>query len=378
MKFCSWPFEYLYLDNDKGDIALCPWMEWDVIYVGNMFEQSFDAIWRGDRAEKLRERIRQGDYSICRREGCPFLQNNSLPERSAEHVSTYATADSPKIVNLAYDFMCNQYCETCREKKWKPVLPQYRNRMEKIHEQIAPVLNKAKKISTSGHGDPFASPYMMHVLRTLKPAFQGMQLLIETNGVYCDERHWRQIRHLDDCYIDLFVTINSFDRFTYEHISRGGNYDKLMENLAYVKSLRKNEIVNKFNMTLVIQDRNFREIPAFIARSFEEYNVDQVVLRPVYQWGTMPDDVFWFKDVLNPLHPYHSEYLEILDHPVMRDKRVYNFGGRTLHPARQYPEEGVCGAIRSELVRLRNENRTLRMDCERLINAATTFARKTR
>lgn len=377
LRFCSWPFEYLYLDNYKGDIALCPWMQWDHIYIGNIFKQHFHDIWYGEKAEKIRDCIRKGDYSICRLEGCPFLQNKNLPEKSQEYVRTYPTRDTPKIVNLAYDFMCNQYCETCRDKKWKPILPQYKDYMVKIHKQIAPILNKAERITTSGHGDPFASPYMMQVLRKLEPSSNDLQLLIETNGVYCDKKHWDQIYNLHNCHIELVITINSFDRFTYNHISRGGNYDKVIDNLTYAKELRKKKIINKYVLTLVIQDRNFREIPSFITRSFDEYNVDQIMLRPVYQWGTMPENVFWFKDVLNPLHPYHPEYLEILDHPVMQDKRVFNFGGRTLHPARQYPGARECNSVSPELLRLRNENYQLRVEIERLINAATAFAKKT-
>ncbi len=337
MKFCTRPFEYFYIDNYKGDVCLCPWMHRDSIFVGNLFEKSFDDIWHGEKANRLRQRIRNGDYSLCRLEGCPFLQNNNLPDMPDDDVKNYKTSDTPLVVNLAYDFMCNQYCETCRDKKFIPIIPRYRNYMNRIHKSIMPILNKAQKITTSGHGDPFASPYMMQLLRNLEPESSTLHLLIETNGVYCDERHWNQIRHLESCKIELVITNNSYDRFVYDHISRGGNYDKLMHNLYFARRLRTQGIVNRLALTLVIQDRNFREIPSFIQRSLEEYNVDQVILKPCYQWGTMPDEVFWFKDVLNPLHPYHAEYLEILDHPLMRDPRVFNFGGRTLHPARPFP-----------------------------------------
>lgn len=337
MKFCSRPFEYLYLDNYKGDVSLCQWMKREYIFIGNLLQKSFDDIWYGEKAQNCREYIRRGDYSICRFEACPFLQNDSLPEKTIVYARAYPVTETPKVVNLAYDFMCNQYCETCREKKWQPILPRYKIYMDRIYEQILPVLNRVQKITTSGHGDPFASPYMMRVLQNMKPSSRNMQLLLETNGVYCDEQHWRKLRHLYDCQIEVVLTCNSYNKFTYEHISRGGNFDKLMENLQFVKTLRKLGIVNSYVMSFVIQDRNFREIPSFIEKSFEKFCVDSVVLKPVYQWGTMPEDVFWFKDVLNPLHPYHAEYLEILDHPAMQDPRVFNFGGRTLHPATQFP-----------------------------------------
>ena len=72
---------------------------------------------------------------------------------------------------------------------------------------------------------------MMQLLRGLRPILHDMRLLIETNGVYCDEKHWDQLRNLQDCYIELIITNNSYNKFTYEHISCGGNFTKLMENL---------------------------------------------------------------------------------------------------------------------------------------------------
>lgn len=158
--------------------------------------------------------------------------------------------------------------------------------------------------------------------------------------MFFDEEHWERIQHLKDFFIELVITSNSLDPFVYKHISRGGNFDKLMHNLSFVAELSKWNYIKKFTHTLVIQDRNFREIPSFIERSFRDFCSDEVLLRPVYQWGTMDDDVYWFKDVLNPMHPYHEEYLEILKHPALHDSRVYNFGGETSHEARPFPGSG--------------------------------------
>ena len=89
MKFCTFPFEYFYIDNYKGNVALCPWMHRDALIVGNVFTQTLDAIWHGEKANRLRARIRQGDYSMCRPDGCPFLQNNNLPDKPADFVAAY-------------------------------------------------------------------------------------------------------------------------------------------------------------------------------------------------------------------------------------------------------------------------------------------------
>lgn len=337
MKFCSIAFTYLYLDNSYGDVYICPWMEPKKCKIGNILEQDLDEIWHGKIAEEFRNSIRQNDFKHCRPQACPHLQNNDLPiiNDTEEYKNITTTADRPKSINLAYDSVCNQYCETCRKDVF---IPQegYKERMEKIRARIAPYLDTAEHISMSGHGDPFASPYMMDILENMRPKHH-LVLSIETNGVFFDEKHWNRIKHLKDITICVAVTTNSYNEFTYNHISRGGNFEKLMNNLKFISELRRNGDIKHFSNVLVIQDRNFREIPSFIEKTFNDFAVDNVVLRPVYQWGKMSDEVYWFKDVLNPKHPYHQEYLEILEHPSLKDPRIYNFGGHTEHPAVDYP-----------------------------------------
>lgn len=342
MKYCAKGFEYIYFDNYFGDVWICPWMDSAVGKIGNILEQDFDEIWFGEKAETFRNEFRENCFKNCRPQACPMLQNNDMPEigDENEYKELTKTRDYPTDINLAYDFVCNQHCETCRPKPFIPPKG-YAEQMEKIRQKITPVLERANKISMSGHGDPFASPYFMDLLANMHPKNDKLELLIETNGVFFDEEHWKKIEHLKKHNIQVVITINSYDEFTYKHISRGGNFKKLMDNLKFVKSLRDKEYINKLTLTLVIQDRNFREIPSFINKSLNEIGSDGVLLRPVYQWGTMPEEVFWFKDVLNPKHPYHPEYLEILQCTELKDKRVYNFGGDTEHPCVDYPTKSI-------------------------------------
>lgn len=337
MKYCHRFHDYLYLDNYVGDIWLCQWMEQSVGRIGNLCRDKVEDVYNNEHANRLRATMDDQTFRFCRFEACPYLQNDELEEISPEEYEQRKKEFYyPTTINMAYDFVCNQYCETCRKKIFSPPAD-YGEKMHIIHERIAPYLDTATKITASGHGDPFASKYMMSVLQNLRPTESGCKLLLETNGVFFDEAHWESIKHLAEFNLDIVVTINSFDPFTYRHISRGGNYEKVMHNLKFMSQLRKKGDISCLTNSLVIQDRNFRELPSFIKRSFEEFAFDAVVLKPVYQWGTMDEEVYWFKDVLNPCHPYHEEYLEILQEPALKDPRVYNFGGDTEHIARPYP-----------------------------------------
>ncbi|MDR1134938.1 MAG: radical SAM protein [Clostridiales Family XIII bacterium] len=337
MKYCRRFYDYLYIDNNMGDICLCPWMEPAKAYIGNLMESDIFDAYNSDYSNKLRETMEEQSFRYCRKEACPHIQNDDLESITAdEYKRRKQAAYYPTEINMAYDFVCNQSCETCRTGVFVPP-ENYPRQMDTIRGKLAPYLNKARRVTASGHGDPFASKYMMEVLENLRPTNPDLSILLETNGVFFDEAHWERIKHLAEFKLEIVVTINSFDKFTYEHISRGGNYEKIMQNLDFMSRLRESMKLTKLVNSFVIQDRNFREIPSFIKTSFDNYAFDNVVLKPVYQWGTMDERVYWFKDVLNPAHPYHQEYLEILQDNTTKDPRVYNFGGDSIHEARPYP-----------------------------------------
>jgi hypothetical protein len=337
MKYCHRFYDYFYIDNPGGGIWLCPWMEPSKSCIGNILTDNVIDAYNSEYANFLRSTMDDQSFRFCRPEACPFLQNKNLSEISEDEYTTMKKdVYSPVEINMAYDFVCNQSCETCRKDIFKPA-PNYGENMKKIGEKLVPYLDKASRITASGHGDPFASKYMMNVLENMHPE-SSCTILLETNGVYFDDPHWERIKHLAQNNLEVVVTTNSFDEFTYKHISRGGDYQKVQQNLKFMSKLRCNNDISVLSHSFVIQDRNFRELPSFINRSLaDEYAFDTVVLKPVYQWGTMDDDLFWFKDVLNPLHPYHLEYLEICKDPSMHHPKVFNFGSDTVHPAQPYP-----------------------------------------
>lgn len=366
MKYCPRVYNYLYLDNPEGDIWLCPWMRPGQACIGNLLQSDIDTCYNSERARELRESIKDQSFRFCRGEACPHLQNNDLEEISLqEYERRERETYFPTEINMAYDFVCNQHCETCRKEVYIPP-ENYAQQMKTIQKKNVLCLNQASHISASGHGDPFASKYMMDVLEGVRSDSCALNILLETNGVFFDEEHWERIKHFEKYNFEVVVTTNSLEQFTYEHLSCGGNYNKIMHNLSFISELRKHDRIKHLAHSFVIQDRNFREIPSFIERSFRDYCFDSVVLKPVYQWGTMDDDVYWYKDVLNPMHPYHEEYLEILKHPALKDPRVYNFGGETSHEARPFP--GGCQDTRrvAELERCIEEKQCIidNLQCE--------------
>ncbi len=341
MKYCNIPFSYLYLDHYNGNVFLCPWMEPSKATIGNIIHDSFEDIWKGSRVEEIRDTIRNGSFELCRKVACPHLQNDDLMVVEDSKIDNLCIAsDVPTEINLAFDFICNLSCPTCRCGVFKPD-ETYQKNVDTIVEKILPYIAKAKKVTASGHGDPFASPYMMKLFENLQPENEDIEIWFETNGVLFNEDNWRRIEHLSKYRIEVIMTTNSYYEPLYNQISRGGDLEKLKKNQLFLKELRKEKKVDHTTNAFVIQEKNYWEIPEFIEKSLNEYGFDTVVLRPVYNWGNMSEEEYWFKDVLNPCHPYHEEYKKIIELPIIKENsRVYNFGGEMMHEPKSMPGKG--------------------------------------
>ena len=96
MMYCHRPFDYLYLDHYNGNIYLCQWMEQNTT-IGSLLNEDLDAMWHGEKAEALRNTIRDGSYSLCRMVACPWLQNHELKDEP-EGTEAWQCVDSPKYI----------------------------------------------------------------------------------------------------------------------------------------------------------------------------------------------------------------------------------------------------------------------------------------
>lgn len=342
MKYCSRPFRYLFI-RPSGTVRLCGWMTKPI---GNLLENDLETIWNGEAARDVRESIRDGSYRYCLKENCPWCENDTLerlPDDADESVleQYFTPAKGPEEINCAFDYTCNHSCPSCRHEVFVPD-EQYKKNMTTIHEHIKPYLNRAEIVSADGGGDVFASPIMMKMLEELHPEDPDFTLVLETNGVLFDEAHWEKIQHLSRFNIDVTVTPNSFERATYKYLSGGhDNLDKLLRNLAFISSLRQEGKLREFKITTVVQDRNFRELPAFVERALDEFKADQVIVRPIYRWFRLTEEEYLSKDILNPAHPYFEEYMDVWKDPRLDDPRIYWWGAKNIHPKVMLAEERV-------------------------------------
>ncbi len=334
MRFCPIPYRQVHLDPGGG-VRLCAWMD---ISIGNLADMDIKAIWNGEASQKLRESIRDGSFRFCRKTSCPHLENDDLEHLAPEEFERRAAIpELPKTISAAHDFTCNHSCPSCRSQVFVPDT-QDKDIFEKTRDTVIMLLNQADSFFTCGNGDLFSSPRLLRLLSEVHPQNKNCSIGLETNGALFDAAHWEKIAHFGEHYLSVTVTPNSFVKSTYHYLNGGhDDYEALMKNLGFIRELREQGIVNHYEISIVVQERNFLELPDFARRCMDEFHVDRVIVKPLYKWFCMSDDDYWFKDVANPLHPYHEEWKKVMHDPILNNSRVFLWGARNEHEAARHP-----------------------------------------
>ena len=93
----------------------------------------------------------------------------------------------------------------------------------------------------------------MEFLKELNPVNPDFNISFETNGVMLDKMHWDMISNLHAYPINVTVTPNSFDKYTYMYLSGGhDNVERSKENLKFISELRKTGKISSFKIIILI------------------------------------------------------------------------------------------------------------------------------
>ncbi len=352
MKICKFGLNKLNFRNTDGAIVGCPWTEDG--YFGNIFEQSFDEIYHGERANKYRERLWAQDYSKCLKAHCPYCAKDTVDSVlvDVDEVPKY-----PNRLDLSFENVCNYNCPSCTVHCMMEANKgtDLEKKSQYIEDQIRPLLPHIKFISANGFGELFVSKHTLNILADWKPLApkEECTVILETNGSLFNAENFKKIENLGQYYLWVIVTVMSFDEHVYQACSGTKLPITTIEaNLRYIKSLREQGIINYLQLTTVVQERNFRTLPELIKRFIEEFGADEVRLRSYTPWGRFDKATEWFSDVTNPYHPYHEEWLEVRKDPIFKHPKVDDWSGGNDSELGEHPYKyGVYNAqIMSQMI----------------------------
>ena len=301
--FCPRPFDTVLIDKN-GSCFACECTAWLPQSIGNLNTQSLDAILHSSLRGHIQQSIVDGSYRYCNNKQCSYL----LDTRPVGWQSIPAESKI-KNIRLAIDDSCNLSCPSCRTSKkfvkFGKLLGQRMQLAKSIIEYIASKKHNIK-LHVGSDGDPFASLVYRYFIKNTKN-FPHVRYTIQTNGLLVKKMHQRHedlFKKLDV----LNISIDGASKKTYEHLRRGGSYDKIIENLEFIR-----EIKSKYNFKLIIhfvvQTENYEEMPDIIDLA-KKYTADNVWLNKITNWNTFDD--FEDKNIMNPAHKKYNEYIDVL------------------------------------------------------------------
>lgn len=316
---CSVPFNYTEVFDDRQFLCCPSWLPVD-IWDGKSINSSF----QGDKAKEVRESIIDGSYKHCDEKQCPYLsglKNNNhsykFVKKTEKSIKHFKRKTEIETVNFCFDRSCNFKCPSCRNE-----LINYSGKdREQVEKKLDEVTNEisstVKMLYLTGTADPFYSKSFREFLERLDSTkFKKLESIhLHTNGSLWNEKMWNRLKAIHPYVKTCEVSIDAGTKDTYENHTRiGGKWDVLLENLEFITTI---DTIKFFSFSFVVQDSNFREMKQFydMITNYMKGSKSKfdVFYNAITNWGTYTDEEYNDKNICNPNHKDHIEFLEILE-----------------------------------------------------------------
>jgi hypothetical protein len=301
-KRCPRPFDTVLIDK-QGSCYLCECTSWLPQSAGNLQIKTLDEIINSDVADELQRTILDDSYRYCNNQQCAYL----LDYKGTDPWKLVEPVRQIKYVRLAIDDSCNLSCPSCRTKKIFYKSGGEFNKRIKLIDKVLDFLKSQKhniQVHIGSDGDPFASiVYRYFMLKT--KLFQNLKYSVQTNGLLI-KKNFHKFKHITNNLTQIGISIDGATKQTYEDLRQGGVWEKLLENLEFLKTIK----TFKIHFHFVVQQKNYHEIESFIELGLK-YNADKIFLNRITDWNTLSN--FNTHAVADTTHPENKKLLEILN-----------------------------------------------------------------
>ena len=235
------------------------------------------------------------------------------------------TIDKEKFMNnakiteikISIDNSCNLTCPSCRTKLIVADEATGNEFKLKINE-ITEIFGKdIKTIDMSGTGEPFASEALRDFLfnfdETKFPNLETIEL--HTNATLLNEKTWKKMSNIHKYIQKIQISIDAATEETYKIVRRGGNWNRLMENINFLASV---PTILDTKYLFVVQDVNYKEMNLFtyLINSIPRVNTYSIYFGKIYDWGSFTEEEFKKKKIWDESHPEFNNFLIELEKSV--------------------------------------------------------------
>ena len=343
---CPNPFLYGEVRAD-GELATCCYLPFTF---GNIKKEGLDKAWNSPTAKAVRSSILDGSYRFCDKRKCATMQQVTNPEKQASYKyqvpyqlfsreevlegplgETFKgqlelNSAGPKIVSFEDDPSCNLACPSCRVKPMM-ISKESSGDMYDLEVSLLDALGpQLEQVWFAGAGDPFVSRSYRRLYKEYDfERFPKLKFRLDTNGVPLTPKTWNELLRKVKHKVGLVcLSIDAATKETYDITRVGGNFDLLMNNLAFICSVPERQQGMGILIRMIVQQKNFREMKQFVELG-KRMGVDAVVFSVIQNWGTFSDQDYKQAAVHVPTSQHYAELREILSDPIFEDP-IVNIG----------------------------------------------------
>jgi len=237
--------------------------------VGNIATETIEAIWRGEKLQRLRNALARYDM----RSGCRFCDwRISGGHFASLTMTTYdrfpveeAVPVWPQMMEFSMTNSCNLECVMCtgqassairaRRERLPPLPRAYGEAFFIELQRFLPHLKRAKFLG----GEPFLQPECFRIWDLMIGLDLRTPCHVTTNGTQWNAKIERVLEMLP---VNISISMDGISRQTVEAIRFGASYDVIMQNFRSFHSYaRANNTV--LSLTFCLMRQNWHELGEF-------------------------------------------------------------------------------------------------------------------
>ena len=329
---CATPFGYTEVFDDKQFLCCPGWLKEDIYETDNI-NKNFNS----KKSQEIRKSILDGSYKYCDENQCPHLAglkqdkfiDNRLVPKTKETLKKYKPISEIGMVNFCFDRSCNLQCPSCRMELINYLGKDRDGVDEKLRQVNEEISKTIKKLYLSGSADPFYSKSFRQFLINFDPKKYPMMegIHIHTNGILWTEQLWERMNSIHPYVKSCEISIDAATKDTYENKTRiGGKWEILLQQLDFIINI---PTIDKYIFSFVVQDSNYKEMYDFYDLiSSLNWKFDKninIFFNHITNWGTYSESQYLSKDISNPNHELHADFLIELNKIHNQKNVLHNF-----------------------------------------------------
>lgn len=317
---CKIPFKRLTY-TCFGDYPCC--VSWVDFPIGNAITNTPEESWQSVTMKLYRLSVENMTFSFCKKGVCQYLPKNPNPLNQNKKIKYITEVEShPKLLVLGLDDSCNLHCESCRERVRIAQGQLLEERIKYAKRLLkSGFLNEADELFMSVDGEVFASKVDRSILFDSDFSNKRKNVHILSNGTLLDEdtllkltKIYRKIR--------ISLSIDAATKKTYNMLRRGGDWDRLKNNLKRISEYREKGEISYVDLRMVVQEKNYLEMKEFVIMA-KKYNFDEVIFSRISNYGTYDDREFSKISMIDTgTNKLDDRLKNVLKDDIFKDKMV--------------------------------------------------------